>query len=75
MSKPRTMQNFEKFIRPANLKRAPIVTYPAMKEAEIIAIALLQDVTGSEGEVSMLNTIAPATAGTLIKNDISNASF
>ena len=76
VSNPRTMQNFEKFMRSANFKRASIVAYPAMKEAEIIAKALLTDiVTGSEGAVSMLNAIAPDTAGTLIKKDISNACF
>ena len=76
VSSPRTIQNFEKFMRSANLKRASIVAYPAMKETEIIANASLKDtVTGSEGAVSRLNAIAPDTAGTLIKKDISNACF
>ena len=76
VSSPRTMQNFEKFMRSANFKRASIVAYPAMKEAETITKALLTDiVTGSEGAVSMLNAIAPDTAGTLIKKDIFNACF
>jgi len=68
------MQNFEKFIRVANRKRASIVTYPATKETEIIVKALLEEIING-GEVSKLNTIAPNTAGTLIKKDISNACF
>ena len=68
------MQNFEKFIRAANLKRASIVTYPATKEAQIIAKALLDEINNG-GEVSRRNTLAPNTAGTLIKKDISNACF
>ena len=68
------MQNFEKFIRAANLKRVSIVTYPATKEAQIIAKALLDEIING-GEVSRRNTLTPNTAGTLIKKDSSNVCF